>query len=398
MTTTTTPSFSTSASNLSRRTFLRLTSIVAATASVAAVAACGPKTGAVGASQDAGELPDYYPAGYNSLVEGSKKEGGALTIYSNTDQENWAPVFEAFQEKFPWVTTINANNLDSDEVFQRVLSEQATNGSPADLVVSNAAQAWAEFAGRESALAEYRSPELAHLQDFAEVLPNVYAFSLDPMTISYNTALVPEGQRPTGLDSLARAAKAHPETFRDKITIRDISGAFGFTVSHAYVQGQKDPEQAWQALETLLPLARPETSSGTQIEKVTSGEYVAGFFISGAPAFPVEDRSGGLFETTFLDDGTVVLPRAAAIAADSPHPNTAKLFLDFLLSADGQAAVAQGGLTSFREGVTGGEGSRTYADLLADVGEENVIFAAYERIPEDEVARFTDRWNGLLHR
>lgn len=376
----------------SRRGFLLTTTAVAAIV----LAGCGAKTGAAGAGQEAGALPEYYPADYDSIVEGSKAEGGVLTIYSNTDQENWAPVFAAFQEKFPWVEKINANNLDSDEVFQRVLSEGATGGSPADLLVSNAAQAWAEFAERDGVLTEYASPELDKLPDFAQVLPNVYSMSLDPMTISFNTALVPENEQPKGLADLATAAKANPDTFRDKITTRDVDGAFGFTVSHAFVAGQKDPETAWRDLATLLPLARPETSSGTQIEKITSGEYAVGFFISGAPAFPVEARSGGLFKTTFLDDGTVVLPRAAGIAAKSPHPNTAKLFLDFLLSQDGQAAVAKGGLTSYRDGVTGEENSRTYADLVEQVGEENVIFAKYELIPEAEVKAFTDKWNGLL--
>ena len=93
-----------------------------------------------------GEAPSYYPADYSQIIEGSKAEGGELTIYSNTDQENWAPIFRDFQKKYPWVTKISANNLDSDEVFQRTLSEQATGSSPADVVVSNAAQAWADYA------------------------------------------------------------------------------------------------------------------------------------------------------------------------------------------------------------------------------------------------------------
>ena len=38
------------------------------------------------------ELPDYYPADYSTLVEASKAEGGSLTIYSNTDQQSWAPI------------------------------------------------------------------------------------------------------------------------------------------------------------------------------------------------------------------------------------------------------------------------------------------------------------------
>ena len=146
----------------------------------------------------------------------------------------------------------------------------------------------------------------------------------------------------------------------------------------------------------MLPLARPETSSGTQTEKFLAGEYLAGFFISGAPAYPVVENSGGLFEVTFLDDGTVVLPRGIGITPEAPHANTAKLFVDFVLSSEGQRAVAEGGLTSYREDVTAAEGLHTYQEIVDEVGEENVIFAEYELVPEPEVAEFVSRWDGLL--
>ena len=103
-----------------------------------------------------GEAPDYYPADYKDVIATSKNEGGSLTIYSNTDQENWEPIFRDFKKKYPWVEKIDANNLDSDEVFQRVLSEQATSGSPADIVVSNARTAWADFGGRPGTLLDYK--------------------------------------------------------------------------------------------------------------------------------------------------------------------------------------------------------------------------------------------------
>jgi len=55
--------------------------------------------------------------------------------------------------------------------------------------------------------------------------------------------------------------------------------------------------------------ARPETSSGTQTEKLLSGEYTVGFFISAAPAYPVVAKSGGLLK--------VVLPPCADPGAGS---------------------------------------------------------------------------------
>ncbi|OZM78853.1 ABC transporter substrate-binding protein [Pseudonocardia sp. MH-G8] len=361
------------------------------------VAACG---GGGAAPEQAAEnpiaveqVPEHYPPEYAQLIEGSRSEGGTLSIYSNTDQENWAPILRDFQKKYPWVTDVQANNLDSDEVFQRVLSEQATGGSPADVLVSNAVQAWAEYAGQPDRLAAYQSPELAKLPGFAQVMPNVYMMSADPMTIAYNTSLLE--QAPTSLAGLAEMVRQDPQKFQDRITTRDVNGSFGFTVSQAFTQA--DPN-AWQALEALLPLARPETSSGTQTEKILAGEYLVGFFISGGPAYPVVENSGGLFEVVFPQDGTVVLPRGLGITPDAPHPNTARLFLDFVLSQEGQRAVAEGGLTSYRPDVVAAPGLRTYQEIVDQVGEQNVVIADYALTPEEEVTAFVGRWDGLLAR
>lgn len=336
------------------------------------------------------EYPDYYPADYADLLEESKGEGGELVIYSNTSEENWAPIFRDFQKKFPWVEDVSANDLDSDEVFQRVLSEQATGSSPADLVVSNASVAWADFAERDGTLMEYESPELAEVPEFAQLLPNVYAMSTDPMTIAYNTELMPEA--PTGVASLADIAEADPDTYQDKITVRDPESSFGFTVTHAFTEANT---AGWDELERLLPFTRAETSSGTQMEKILAGEYLAGFFISGGPAFPVVADSEGLVDVVYPEDGTTVLPRGIGIAADAPHPATSKLFIDFLLSEEGQFAVAEGGLSSFREGVEG-EGLHTYQEVVDAVGEDKVIFVEYGPVPKDEVDSWLEQFYSFV--
>jgi len=368
---------------------------LAAIVAAATLAACG------GGGDDAAAapenkitvegVPDYYPAEYQDIVDGSKDEGGVLEVYSNTDQENWAPIFRDFQKKYPWVKTINANNLDSDEVFQRVLSEQATGTSPADILVSNAAQAWAEYGKDPANLMAYESPEVDKLPDFATLMPNVYGFSMDPIVIPYNTSLMTTA--PKGTADLAKIVSAKSDEFKDKLTVRDIGGAFGFTVAHTLMEGK--PE-LWDAMAKILPLTRPETSSGTQIEKIVAGEYLAGVNISAAPTYPVVKDSGGLLKVVFADDGTVVMPRGIGITPKAPHANTAKLFLDFVLSHEGQAAVAEGGLTSYRDDVKAAEGLHTYQEVVDAVGEDNVIITKYDLIPEDEVTAFTDKWNGLI--
>jgi iron(III) transport system substrate-binding protein len=373
----------------------RIVASIAAALALSTAAACGGQSSS--GEEPApnkiveGQAPDYYPADYTTkVIDASKDEGGELTIYSNTAEENWAPIFRDFQKKYPWVKKLSANDLDSDEVFQKVLSEQSTGSSPVDMMVSNASTAWATFAERPDTLMEYESPELAELPDFAQLLPNVYAMSADPMTIAYNTALMEKA--PTGIKSLADIAEADPGTYDGKITVRDPESSFGFTVTRAFTEANPD---GWSDLERLLPMTKPETSSGTQLEKLVSGEYLAGFFISGGPAFPVVEDSDGLVDVVYPEDGTTVLPRGIGVASDAPHPATAKLFLDFVLSVEGQRAVAEGGLSSYREGIEG-PGLHTYQELVDEVGEDKVIFAEYEKVSDAEVDEFLDRFYDLV--
>jgi len=374
------------------------TGVVATVAAVSlfALAGCSGGSEAVSSAVPTndiavGEFPDYYPEDYQDLVDAAEAEGGELEIYSNTDQENWAPVFRDFQKKYTWVTDISANNLGSDEVFQRELSEQATGNAPADLLVSNATQAWADFAERPDTLLEYTSPEIPELPDFAQVLPNVVAMSMDPQTIGYNTALLTDA--PTGLSSLADTVSANPEQFKNMVGVRDVTGAFGYTMFYYLTQAR--PE-AWDSLAKLLPLTRPETSSGTLTEKTLAGEYVASALITAAPAFPTVRDSDGLFEIVLPDDGTVVIPRGIGIASTAAHPNTAKLFTDFILSEEGQQAILEGGLASYREGVESVPFAYSYQDVVKEVGEDQVILAPYETADDATVAEFTSKWDSLL--
>jgi iron(III) transport system substrate-binding protein len=337
----------------------------------------------------AGAVPDYYPGDYDALIEAAKKEGGKLTVYSNLGDENMAPVVRDFKKKYDFIDTVSISELDSDELFQKVLSENAAGKSPADVMISSAASAWANFSGRKDTVLEYKSPELSELGDSAELLPSVYSMSQDPMTIAYNTTLMEKP--PTGLADLAKIVSADEGKFKNKVTVRDPEGSFGFTVTRALTEGNPG---AWDALETILPLTRPETSSGTQLEKIVAGEYTAGFLISASPAYPVVEDSAGLVKIVFPKDGTVVLPRGIGIASEAPHPATSKLFLDFALSEEGQRAVAEGGLASYREGVEG-EGLHTYQEVVDAVGEDNIIHVDYKAVAKNDADAWLKRFDGL---
>lgn len=367
--------------------------VITALATAAALAGCSsPSNGVPSAGTSDSAIPSYYPADYSKIIAASKEESGDLTIYSNTDQTNWAPILRDFQSRYPWIK-VAANNLDSDEVFQRQLSESATGNAPADMLVSNAVQAWAKYASKPGTLMTYESPELKKLPDFATLMPNVSAMSLDPVGIAYNSSLMDKA--PTSIASLAKIVSADPGRYKGKITTRDVKGSWGFSVSQAFTGGNS---KAWNGLNDVLPSARPETSSGTQKEKILSGEYLAGFFISSAVGYPAETESGGLLKFVLPTDGTVVLGRGIGITPKAPHPASAKLLLDFVLSDAGQNAVAEGGLSSYRDSVKLIGGRHTYQEVEKLAGKEKIIRVPYTVVPDPDVSTFVSKWDGKLGR
>ncbi|WGW11467.1 extracellular solute-binding protein [Saxibacter everestensis] len=378
--------------SLDRRRFIRGalwagTSIVG----VGALSSCGGG----GDSGSGGEKtvpkedrPEYYPDDYDSIVEGSKKEE-KLTIYSNMAEYNWKPISDAFNALYPWLT-ISTNNLDSAEVFQKYYSESASGTSPASLMVSGDPTSWIDYIESKKAAADYESPETDKLPDMGQPLPGLYTFSADPILMGYNKTLLQEDQYPTGLASLATLAESDPDAYKDKITTYDVQNSFGYSIEYNWA---KQRPQGWDTLNKLLPFVRAEQSSGPMVEKINSGEYLAGFFLSSTVVIPQAEKSGAILGWGYIDDGTPMFLRGMSIPKTAPEPNAARLMLDFLLSHAGQISVFQGGFTPYREDVTKDEAPRNYNAIVEEVGQDNIVTVGYDPISKADEKAFIDKWN-----
>lgn len=379
---------------LSRRGFLRGAAAAGSVAALGGLAACGggnssrsPKAAATATA-----APSYYPSNYDAVIAAAKKEGGKLTVYSNMDVVNWKPIVDGFQKLYPFVKSVSTNNLDSSEVFERYYSESAANKSPAALLVSGDPQNWLRFVNGKHAM-EYQSPETDHLPDFGNPKPGLYTFSADPILMSWNKSLLTGDQVPTGIGSLAKLVQQHPDTFKGKVTTYDVGAtSFGFAVDYAYVQ---QTSGAWDKLKTLLPATRPESSSGPMVEKLQSGEYVAGYFLSSTVVLPAVEASDAVLGWSYIDDGTPMFLRGMAIPKTSPTPATAKLMLDYVLSKPGQQQVYNGGFTPYREDVANTV-ARSYQKIVDKVGKDNIVTIGFDPVSEATTKAFTDRWTSYL--
>lgn len=355
----------------------------------AAALAASPGIG----SAQAPATPSYYPADYGATIEASRKENG-LVIYSNMANNNWKPVLDGFRQSYPWIK-VETLDLGSGTVHSRWEAEAGSGARTADLLISGANDRWAAY-GLDGRMLDYKSPEAEKVPAFGKPYPGVFVASSDPLVLTYNTALLKEGQRPTGLASLAKMAAADPGTYKGRITTYDAArNSFGLAAWWQTLHEKGDA--GWTALRAIGPMIRGEVSGGPMNEKIAAGEYVVGIAVSGITIFPRLDEPGGkILGFAFPDDGTPVMLRGMGIPKQAANINSAKLFLDFLLSNKGQTLLGKGGLVPYREDVAESEVRYTYQGIAQKVGEKNMIVVGFGKALIDEAKPFVEKWNAAM--
>lgn len=356
---------------------------------------CQPPKGAVGDAVPAEPRPSYYPDDYDRIVQASKAEN-SLTIYSNMDTYNWKPVVDGFRKHYPWVEDIATTNLSSSQVFERHNAEEAAGQQKASLLVSGAPQNWLDFVA-EKKLLGYTSPELPHLPSFARPRPGLYTFSTDCMVMVYNRVLLKKHERPDSLAGLIKLVRSDPGRFKHKVTTYSAGMSFGLAIHDTYYRArQKKGGDAWATYDALLPFTRAEESSGPMLDKIASGEYLIGYFASSTIVFPQMAQLGEVVTWKFISDGTPLFLRGMGVPAKSPHTNTGRLMLDYILSHEGQTNVSRGGFTAYRPDVPADADHPTYKSVRATVGADNVLLIGYDFGTEAQQDAFAKQWEGRL--
>lgn len=342
------------------------------------------------ASAQAQDVPEGYPSDYSTLISQAEKEG-SLRIYTNLSEDNIGPVIKAFNERYPAIK-VESLEMGPSEAFSRYRAEVGTNIASADLLISNTIVDWLA-AVKDGLLDVYGSPEKGNLPDWSHPEPGLYTFSTDPMVTIYNKMTVPADLQVDTMSAYFENISAHPDVFAGKVGTYDGRYAFGGALNYAFVQ--RHGEKAWQWFDKAGPSIKPGGGAGGMIERTLSGELSSAYFVSAPVVFSkLADGLGDIIGWNFPKDGTVVFPRGMAVTAKATHPAAAKVFLDFLLSERGQAAIAAGKLTPYRPGFVA-EGDLAYSlDEVAKTvgGAENLIIIDYDSKMIDDSTDFTARW------
>ena len=278
-----------------------------------------------------------------ALVEAGKKEG-ALTVYHATDAVFSKPLFDGFTKKYG--IPVTGMDIGTTVLHNRIISEAAANQVTADIAWSNTMNLMMTLA-KDGYAEEYKSTESGSIPAWANYNNMLYATTVEPFGVVYNT------------DALK--AEELPKTYADMTTFLKQSRLKGKVATYdpekagtSFLSFKFDSEQRsdfWDWAKALgASGVKMYSGSGSLKESVLSGENslalaaIASYGLGWAKETPK-------LAVHFYTDYTPAASRLALITKGAPHPNAAKLFLDYMLSAEGQQLIAAAGLPSVRSDV-----------------------------------------------
>jgi iron(III) transport system substrate-binding protein len=326
----------------------------------AVAAACGMVLTAT-SIQAAEQTPAGYPADYAKTIAAAGKEG-KLVIYSATDAKAVESLIKDFSAMYPAVK-VEYNDMNSTEVYNRFISENAAGGATADLLWSSAMDLQIKLVSDGYGLS-YKSPEAAALPAWANWNDAAYGTTYEPAVFVYNKRLVPADEVPTTHAGFAKLIASKPERYKDKVTTYDVEkSGVGFMF---ITQDSKENTKFWDFAKALGGAAvRVQSSTGTMLERISSGENLIGYNILG-PYAQMRAKKDPSIGIVVPKDYALVMSRVMFINKTAKNINAAKLWLDYVLSKRGQTTIAnEAQLYSIRSDV---KGETTSAELIKQYG------------------------------
>ena len=257
----------------------------------------------------------------SSVVEKAKAEG-EVVLYTAWGLDGVQALQKAFTQKYPFIK-LNVLRMRSERILSRTIAEHRQKVYQAD-VFSGSQLAMLNHK-KEGHLQKYSSPELAAFpREYKDPESFWTAVHIDTRVLAYNTKLISRAEVPKTYDDLV-----HPK-WKGKMAIDEAEYIMYGTILE--MMGREKGRAFMQKLSQQDLSLRNGHSLLTQL--LIAGEfpiYADGF---GSNIEPFKAK-GAPIDWIGLEPVIVSL-YPAGMAVNAPHPNAAKLLLDFFLSKEGQ--------------------------------------------------------------
>ena len=272
-----------------------------------------------------------------ALAAGSA-EAGKLVLYTSQPNEDAQATVDAFEKRHPDVD-VEWVREGTTKVMAKLQAEFAAGAPQPDLLLI-ADSVTMEGLKRDDRLMPYAQADVSGYD----------AALVDGERTYFSTKLIT-----TGFMRNLRA-EASPKSWGD---FRDGPMAAQLTMPSPLTSGAalvhvatlaQNPALGWTFIEALAKGGASATGgNGSVMKSVAGGEKAYGVVVD---YLPIRDAAAGSpVEFVFPEEGVSVVTEPVAILKTARNPEEAKLFVDFLLSEEGQALAAGQGYLPARDGV-----------------------------------------------
>ena len=271
--------------------------------------------------------------GTKEEIAGAEKEG-SLTYYTANFAEVEQEVIKEFNKTFPKIKVAMVR-APGGQLITRIKTEAAAGKLGAD-VVNHSDRGL--MLGIQDLFQDYTPPNAADYRPDALVSPKFWPGVTLGWSIAYNTQLVKTAPK-TWMDLIK------PE-YKDKQIGQVIGPSGGTTWTRIMFERQVLGEDYWPKQAAVKPRLYP--SGAPLSDALVRGEVTIAPLIHNI-IYP-KKLQGAPVEIVFPPEGIPVTPYASGIPKTAQHPNAARLFLDYMLSEEGQifSIKEQGNLTSLK--------------------------------------------------
>lgn len=255
-------------------------------------------------------------------IEGAKKEG-KLLLYSNTSLISLEPMIKGFEKKYPFVK-VEIYRIGAPKLLNKVLTEARAGASVADVIETEGLTAYLMM--KKGLYAKYLSPESSSFPAGAKD-PEGYWTSVfsNLKIIAYNTKMVSPKDAPRSWEDLLE-----PKWKGKMLMASNNYEWFGNVLK---IMGE----------EKGMALMRKLSSQDLRLRE--GGTLTASLVVAGEGPISIASNSDRIEEMKTkrgapVDwvgvDPVISRQHPIALARGAPRPNAAKLYIDYVLSREGQ--------------------------------------------------------------
>ena len=292
-------------------------------------------------------------AQFDALYEAARKEGAVTWYISQMTGEVAEAMGRRFSARYPGIS-VTAIRTTGQVAYTRLQQELKNNTPQCDVYSSTDIAQYISLKSR-GALARYEARNASQLGPLFQGLgdPGYYypATATLQVLACHATSIAPEDRPKRFLDLTdpkwrGRVAVGHP--------------AFSaYFAQWALLMTQQHGPRFLENLAANRP--RVGRSGNDPIASITGGEALIGT----APTSTATQfiRKGNPIAFIYPEDGAVLTVGPAAVLASAPHPNAARLFLEWLLSTEFAAACAEVNIEPVRADAPPLEGTKPLSQV-----------------------------------